>query len=128
MVDRVGAEIGRTVPALPVRDVRAATAFYRERFGFDVPHETEDFAVLTRDDSVLHLWAASDESWRTRENLRELPICSGAESFIAGTASCGIEVGDVDGLFAELQAADVLHPASRSGVHATDFGTREFAT
>lgn len=126
--DRGSAGMGRTVPALPVRDVRAAVAFYRERFGFDALHETDDFAVIARDDCSINLWGAGDDSWRSRENLAELPVCSGAESFIAGTASCRIEVDDVDGLFAELQAADVLHPAAKSGVSSTDFGTREFAT
>jgi len=123
-----GAGLHRTIPALPVRDMRAAVAYYRERFGFDARHETDGLAVLARDDAVLHLWAAGDEDWRSREDLRERPVCSGAESFIAGTASCRIEVADVDALFAELSGAGVLHDVSRGGVSATDFGTREFAT
>ena len=127
-MSRAAAGLDRTVPALPVRDVRAAVAHYRERFGFDAPHETDDFAVMTRDDAVVNLWGATDESWRARETLGDPPIRSGAESFLAGTASCRIEVADVDALFAELQAADVLHPVSKDGVGATDFGTREFAT
>ena len=45
-MSRAAAGLHRTVPALPVRDVRAAVAHYRERFGFDAPHETDDFAVL----------------------------------------------------------------------------------
>ncbi len=106
----------------------AAVAYYRERFGFDAPHETPGFAVLVRDDAVLHLWGATDDDWRTREDLERRPICSGAESFLAGTASCRIEVSDVDALFDELQAAGVLHDVSRGGVDDTDFGTREFAT
>ena len=118
----------RTIPALPVRDVQAALAHYVERFGFEARHHDGDFAVITRDDAVLHLWGATDEDWRTRADLADRPICSGAESFIAGTASCRIEVTDVDALYAELQAADVLHPVSRDGVTTTDFGTREFAT
>ena len=122
------AGLGNTIPALPVRDVRAAVAHYRERFGFDAVHVTNDFAVLARDEAVLHLWGASDEGWRSRENLADLPVRSGAESFIAGTASCRIEVTDVDALYAELAAADVLHPVSRDGVTTTDFGTREFPT
>ena len=122
------AGLHRTIPALPVRDVRAAAAFYRDRFGFTSPHETDDFAVLVRDDAVLHLWGATDEDWRSRDGLDRRPICSGAESFLAGTASCRIEVADVDALFAELQSAEVLHQVSRAGVTATDFGTREFAT
>jgi hypothetical protein len=99
-MSRASAGLHRTVPALPVRDVRAAVAHYRERFGFDAPHETDDFAVMTRDDAVVNLWGATDESWRSREALADRPIRSGAE----------------------------LHPVSKGGVGATDFGTREFAT
>ncbi len=120
--------LGRTIPALPVRDVPTAVAHYRERFGFEPRHETDDFAVIARDDAVLHLWGATDQDWRSRADLAERPICSGAESFIAGTASCRIEVVEVDALFEELKVADVLHPVSRGGVDDTDFGTREFAT
>ena len=118
----------RTIPALPVREIDAAVGFYVERLGFEVLHRDGGFAVLRRDEAVLHLWEASDEGWRSREELAERPVRSGAESFIAGTASTRIEVGDVDGLYDELKAADVLHPVSRDGVDDTDFGTREFAT
>jgi catechol 2,3-dioxygenase-like lactoylglutathione lyase family enzyme len=120
--------LGRTIPALPVRDAASAIAFYRDRLGFEVLHEDEDFAVLERDDARVHLWHAGDESWRERVALRETPVSSGAESFIAGTASCRIEVEDVDALFEELRAKEVLHPISRGGVSDTDFGSREFAT
>jgi uncharacterized glyoxalase superfamily protein PhnB len=125
---RAAAGLHRTIPALPVRNVGEAVAYYRDRFGFDARHETGDFAVLARDDAVLHLWGATDEDWRSREDLDQRPICSGAESFLAGTASCRIEVSDVDALFAELQSTGVLHDVSRTGVTTTDFGTREFAT
>src|SRR4051812_31574238 len=125
---RAAAGMHRTIPALPVRDMAAAVAHYRDSFGFEVRHQTEGVAVLVRDDAALHLWAASDEDWRTRDDLAKRPVCSGAESFLAGTASCQIEVGDVDALFGELQAAGVLHQVSRDGVSTTDFGTREFAT
>lgn len=91
-------------------------------------HETDGFAVLVRDDAQIHLWSASDESWRSRGDLVQKPVCSGAESFIAGTASCRIEVADVDALFAELEPAGVLHPTMTDGVQTTDFGTREIAT
>ena len=83
--------------------------------------------MVVRDDAVLHLWGATDEQWRSREDLNRQPVCSGAESFLAGTASCRIEVADVDVLFVELRSAEVLHHVSRAGVAATDFGTREFA-
>ncbi|HEY6076062.1 MAG TPA: VOC family protein [Gaiella sp.] len=121
-------KLGRTIPALPARDVAVSVAFYNERLGFETLHHDGGLAVLGRDDAILSLWESSDESWRTREDTLERPICSGAESFIAGTASCRIEVEGIDELYAELREADVLHPVSRDGVDDTDFGTREFAT
>lgn len=125
---RASAGLHKTIPALPVRDVRAATAFYRERFGFAVAHEAAGFAILVRDEAELHLWSASDEGWSSREDLAQRPVCSGAESFLSGTASCRIAVGDVDALFDELRREEVLHSVSLAGVETTDFGTREFAT
>ena len=119
--------LGQTIPALPVSDAAAAVGFYRDRLGFDVLHQDDGFAVLGRDEAVLHLWQAGDDSWRERGSL-ERPVRSGAESFIAGTASCRIQVDGVDELFGELAARDVLHPVSKNGVNDTDFGTREFAT
>jgi catechol 2,3-dioxygenase-like lactoylglutathione lyase family enzyme len=124
--ERAQAGLGRTIPALPVRDVAAAAAYYRERFGFATPHETEGFAVLVRDDAAIHLWGAGDEDWRSRADFAQRPICSGAETFIAGTASCRIEVADVDALQAELAAAEVLHSPEHGAVSETDHGTREF--
>jgi len=109
LVDALLRVFTRTIPALPVRDVPAAVAHYRQHFGFETPHETADFAVLVRDDAVLHLWGATDVEWRSREKLTERPVCSGAESFLAGTASCRIEVADVDALFVELEPEGVLH-------------------
>jgi catechol 2,3-dioxygenase-like lactoylglutathione lyase family enzyme len=117
----------QTIPAMPVRDAAAAVAFYRDRLGFEVLHHDGGFAVLARDEAVVHLWQSSDESWRSRE-LGESPVISGAESFIAGTASFRVRVEGVDELYAEMSARDVLHPVSKGGVDDTDFGTREFAT
>jgi catechol 2,3-dioxygenase-like lactoylglutathione lyase family enzyme len=125
---RSRAGLHRTIPALPVRDVPAAVAHYGERFGFAALHADAAFAVLGRDDAIVHLWGATDDAWPEREDLRRRPVRSGAESFLAGTASCRIEVEQVDDLFAELRAAGVLHRVSRDGVEGTDFGTREFAT
>ena len=71
---------------------------------------------------------ANDESWRRRPDLVGEPICSGAESFIAGTASCRIEVDLVDDLYTELKESSVLHPSDTGGgAQDTEWGTREFA-
>jgi catechol 2,3-dioxygenase-like lactoylglutathione lyase family enzyme len=117
----------QAIPAIPVRDAAAASAFYRDRLGFEVLHNDSGFAVVARDETVINLWEASDESWRERDSV-ENPVRSGAESFIAGTASCRIRVEGVDELYAELSRAEVLHPVSKGGVENTDFGSREFAT
>jgi catechol 2,3-dioxygenase-like lactoylglutathione lyase family enzyme len=119
--------LSQTIPALPVRDAAAAVGFYRDRLGFEVLHHDGGFAVLRRDEAVVHLWEASDEGWRHHASL-ERPVQSGAESFIAGTASCRILVEGVEELYDELRRSEVLHPVSKDGVSVTDFGTREFAT
>lgn len=116
----------RTTPALPVRDIRTAVVFYRDKLGFAVGHHDESFAIVTRDDAEIHLWAASDEAWPARlENAPSRPIVSGAESFLAGTASCRIEVHGIDDLYEEYQAAGVLY-GSDTVVEQTPWSTREF--
>jgi len=119
--------LSQTIPALPVRDAAQAVEFYRDRLGFEVVHHDGGFAVVTRDGAELHLWEASDDTWRERGSL-DRPVQSGAESFIAGTASCRIAADDVDALYDEYRQRDVLHPVSQDGVQDTDFGTHEFAT
>ena len=52
------------------------------------------------------------------------PVVSGAESFIAGTASCRIQVVGVNDLHAELQPLGVLHPNGQ--LADQPWGTREF--
>ena len=119
----------QTIPALPVRDARAAVDFYRDRLGFETLHHDGGFAVMCRDDAVVHLWEAGDEGWRERIDS-ERPVRSGAESFIAGTASFRVQLDSVEGvdeLYDELRRAAVLHPVSKDGVEDADFGTHEFA-
>ena len=115
---------------MPVRDAAAAAAFYRDRLDFEVLHHDGGFAVVGRGNARVHLWEASDEGWRRRDDFVERPVRSGAESFIAGTASFRVRVESaeaVDELYRELAAADVLHPVSSDGPTDTDFGTHEFA-
>ncbi len=120
--------LSSAIPALPVQDIDAAVASYSAKFGFTVVHADDGFAKLVRDDAEIHLWASSDQTWRDREDFASNPVCSGAESFIAGTASCRIQVDDVDALYAELSLVGVLHPAEDGSAVDTDWGTREFAT
>ena len=117
----------RTTPALPVRDCAAAADFYRDLLGFRVAHQDQGFAKVVRDDVQINLWQAGDQAWRTRTDPADGPVCSGAESFLAGTASCRVEVDDVDGIYDEMRGQDVLHYADHGSAVETDFGTREFA-
>ena len=41
------------------------------------------------------------------------PVCTGAESFIAGTASCRIEEG-IDELYQHIKPLGILHPNTSS--------------
>ena len=125
--------LSTAIPALPVRDVGAAVQYYVTRFAFESIHQGASFAVLARDDARLHLWQADDDGWRIWpvDDLRASPVRSGAESFLAGTASCRIAldlVEGVDELYAELATAGVLHPDDAGAPRVSDFGTREFAT
>ena len=126
--------LGQTIPALPVTAVAEAVPFYEQRFGFTCRFRDDaGFAVLVRDAAEVHLWQSDDETWRGRESadLLDHPVRSGAESFIAGTASCRIaleSVAAVDVLYDELATAGVLHPTDRGSAVDTAHGTREFAT
>lgn len=117
----------QTIPALPVKNVPAAATFYRDRLGFHILHQSDGFAIARRDAAELHLWEAGDDEWQERGSW-ERPVRSGAESFIAGTASCRIRVDGVDDLYQELRGSGVLHAVSQDGIDETDFGTRDFHT
>ncbi len=116
----------QTVPAMPVGNITAAGAYYRDLLGFTIKYADGGFAAVQRDDAEVHLWQANDETWRHRADLSSRPVCSGAESFIAGTASCRIQVDDVDALYGEMAATGVLHYADRGSAVDTWWGTREF--
>lgn len=102
----------QAIPALPVRDIKRSIDFYCGKLGFSLGYHEGGFAVLLYNDvRLIHLWEASDESWRTRSSLT--PVVSGAESFIAGTASCRIEVEGVDELYQQIQPFGILHPNAK---------------
>ncbi len=101
------------VPALPATDMKRAVAHYVEKFGFEAKYTDDDYAVIGRDGVEIHLWLANN------------PDVKGAEPFIAGTASCRIQVEDADSLYSELREKEVIHPNG-----ALDDGPwgREFTT
>jgi len=100
----------KTIPALPVQDIKLSCDYYSNKLGFTVRHEEEGFAIIVRDDVEIHLWKSGDESWKNKgASLAIEPICSGVESFLAGTASCRIQVQGIKELFEEYKSKEVLH-------------------
>jgi catechol 2,3-dioxygenase-like lactoylglutathione lyase family enzyme len=86
-------ELIKPIPAFLVRKINKAVKFYKARFGFECRHQEETFAILVRGGIELHLWASCNYSWKWKSVFLFLkPISSGAESFLAGTHSCRIEV------------------------------------
>lgn len=115
-----------TIPALPVHNIEKGVYFYETKLGFTCRHKDEGFAILIRDEVEIHLWAACDKGWKWRSILLFLrPILSGAESFIAGTHSCRVEVKKIDDLFTEYKKQGVLYNPETI-VEETPWGTREF--
>lgn len=100
------------IPAMPVRNVPAAVAFYQERLGFWLVHADAGFAVVNRDEVVIHLWEAND------------PDTPGAEPHIAGSASCRIRVEGLAALYADLQAQGVVHP--NGSLYSQPWGDDDF--
>ncbi|CAG5001368.1 bleomycin resistance protein [Dyadobacter sp. BHUBP1] len=116
----------KTIPALPVKNIDESVKFYSEKLGFTAPYYDDGFAKVVRDEIEIHLWASSDESWKNKGlSLVADPICSGAESFLAGTASCRIEVQGIDELYEEYKKQGVIYDTD-TVVQEQPWGDREF--
>lgn len=118
----------RAIPGVPVRDIQTAVEFYRDKLGFEPFYQETGFARVRRGEVEIHLWAASDESWQLRP--AETPfeaVVSGAESFLAGTGGCRIEVEGLDALFAEYQEKGVLYHRDTT-IKTEWWGDRDFHT
>lgn len=116
----------KRIPALPVQDIKQSMEFYTTRLGFTVRHHDGGFAIVVRDEVEIHLWKSGDESWKNKgAALAAAPICSGAESFLAGTASCRIEVSGIDELFEEYKKQGAIYNPD-TVVEEQSWGDREF--
>lgn len=118
----------KSIPAFPVHNIDTAVIFYESKFGFTCRHKESGFAILVRDSIELHLWLSNDTNWKIWAPFLFLkPISSGAESFLAGTHSCRIEVEGIGSLYVELRNTGVLYRRTTI-IETTAWGTREFAT
>lgn len=118
----LGVRMLHAIPALPVKDLERSVEFYRDKLGLTLGHREYGFAIFRGDAVQIHLWVAADERWRTRGGSS--PVVSGAESFIAGTASCQVQVEDVDGLYRSLHPLGIVHPNGQ--LSDEPWGTRDF--
>lgn len=121
--EQSSSQLQASVPVLPVRDTAKSAEFYAEKLGFRIGQMDEGYAIVHRDIIEIHLWAATDESWKGRDG--STPIVTGAESFLAGTASCRIHVGGIEAQCEEYRQGGVLHP--NGPLRDKPYGLREFA-
>ena len=91
--------------------------------GYSVIVSDRGFALIVRDEVALHLWLSKDESWRKRPGTK--PIVSGAESFLAGTASCRISVSGIEELYQKCEKKKIVHP--NGALKKVPYGATEFA-
>ncbi len=110
------------IPAIPVLTLTESLPFYCDKLGFTVVHCADGFAIVRRDAVEIHLWEANDQTWRSRTGTP--PVVSGAETFLAGTASCRVAVEAVDEFHASLDSAGILHP--NAPLVTQNWGAREF--
>lgn len=111
------------IPALPVKDITRSIPFYRDQLGFTLAHQEDGFAIFRRDTAEVHLWQANDETWQKRDGSR--PVISGAESFIAGTASCRIAVEGINDLYERVLPFGIVHP--NAPIRDQPWGDRDFS-
>lgn len=116
-------EFKAAVPVLPVSDIARAARFYAEKLGFRIGYEDQSYAILIRDSIEIHLWAANDTRWKGEK--RDNPVISGAETFLAGTASCRVFIAGIDTLYEDCNQANVVHP--NGALENKPHGLREFA-
>ncbi len=118
----------KSIPALPVINIESGVKFYQDKFSFTCAYSDNDFAKLIWDEVEIHLWIACDKSWKWRSLILFLrPIWSGAETFLAGTHSCRIQVSGIYELYKKLKSSNVLYSSS-TVVKETEWGTLEFPT
>jgi catechol 2,3-dioxygenase-like lactoylglutathione lyase family enzyme len=77
-------QLRKIMPSLPLSDVRAGVAYYRDVLGFNVNYAQDDIGVMDRDDVTVLLIARTDKH--------------------TGIGSCYVYIRDADGLHAELMA------------------------
>jgi DNA-binding transcriptional MerR regulator len=100
------ATLERAIPVLASLDLEATQHFYATRLGFDTLFTYPDYAISARDGVQVHFWLTDDPAAAT-------------------ITSCRVDVTGVDALYAEMQAADVVHP--NGALREQPWGFKEFS-
>ena len=96
----------RAVPVLASLDIEATQQFYATRLGFEPTATYPDYGISVRDGIEVHFWLTDDPA-------------------APSITSCRIDVTGIDALYAEMQAAGVVHP--NGALQDQPWGMREFA-
>lgn len=100
------------IPSLPVTDEARAVRFLQNTLGLiPLQHEGKTLGICRRDGVEIHVWVADGSA-------------KGAETYLAGSASCRVELTGVDVLYEHCRALAVVHP--NGALRDTGWGTREF--
>lgn len=78
------------IPILAFLDQPETEAFYRQ-LGFSCNSNWPDYLMCTRDNIEIHLWKCNDEN-------------------IPKNTGCYIRVNDIDKLYQEFDALNIIHP------------------
>lgn len=100
------------IPSLPVSDEARAVRFLHDALGLSqLQYEGKGLGICRRDEVEIHVWVADGSA-------------KGAEKYLAGSASCRIELTGVDALNKRCRELRVVHP--NGALRDTAWGTREF--
>lgn len=97
----------RGIPVMASLNIKKTVDFYQTKLGFDrIGYLDENYAVIGRDNFVLHFWKCNNK-------------------MIPENTSCYVDVEDIDTLYEELSAFNVIHPNGK--LEDKPYGMREFA-
>jgi DNA-binding transcriptional MerR regulator len=98
--------LSRAVPILASTNLDETVQFYQERLAFKALFQSEDYAIMGRDDVTINFW-----------------LCDNDE--IPKVTACRVQVQGVAELYRECVAAGVVHP--NGPLENKPWGTQEFA-
>jgi catechol 2,3-dioxygenase-like lactoylglutathione lyase family enzyme len=109
--------VREATPVFQVKNVQASVAFYSDKLGFIIRHQEGGSAIVRRNRTDIILTAATDERWRTRQNLAERPVVTLSLASIVRIR----DASEVSGKMAHSQGDIPGHPegAAKRGYDPT---------